>query len=256
MREESQADSPRLTGSIAEWFPLGQAEIALDESPETRQLVDAVAARLREARRAQRLTLRALSEKTGLSEPFLSRLERGRVSTSIANLILITRTVGIDLGQLFRGVSGTTTTQHYALVRAAERRPPQDVPATGYTYQPMAVGWPGQRMDAFVLTFPVKNRADVLTAHEGEELSFVLQGEILFQLGDEKIPLKTGDCLYFNAEIPHMGKNVGRVDAKVLMVAAPGRGPGREYGWWKAPAPAAKPKPRRARRSSRTRRDP
>src|SRR5512132_4035501 len=132
MRGKCQGDSPRLTGSIAEWFPLRQAEIALDESPETRQLVDAVAARLREARRTQRLTLRMLSEKTGLSEPFLSRLERGLVSTSIANLILITRTVGIDLGQLFQGVSGTTTTQHYALVRAAERRPPQEVPATGY----------------------------------------------------------------------------------------------------------------------------
>src|SRR5712664_4840846 len=118
MREAGQDDSPRLTGSIAEWFPLRQAEIALDESPETRQLVDAVAARLREARRTQRLTLRALSEKTGLSEPFLSKLERGRVSTSIANLILISRTVGIELGQLFQDAAGTTATQHYALVRA------------------------------------------------------------------------------------------------------------------------------------------
>ncbi|HEY7206509.1 MAG TPA: XRE family transcriptional regulator [Methylomirabilota bacterium] len=228
----------------------------MDDSAETRQLVQAVAARLREARRTRRLTLRALSEKTGLSEPFLSRLERGRVSTSIANLILITRTVGIDLGQLFHDAAGTTTTQHYTLVRASERRTPQAVATTGYTYQPMAIAWPGQRMDAFVLTFPVKNRADVLTAHEGEELSFVLQGEILFQLGDEKIPLKAGDCLYFNAEIPHMGKNVGRVDAKVLMVAAPGRGPGRELGWWKAPAP---PPPRAAARRpgkpSRSRRD-
>ncbi len=226
-------------------------EIALRERPETAALVGAMAARLREARRAHGLTLRALSEKTGLSEPFLSKLERGRVSTSIANLILISRTVGIELGQLFQDAAGTTATQHYALVRAGERRAPQAVPATGYTYQPMAVGWPGQRMDAFVLTFPVRNRADVLTAHEGEELSFVLQGEILFQLGDEKIPLKTGDCLYFNAEIPHMGKNVGRVDAKVLMVAAPGRGPGREFGWWKGPAPA--PAVRRKRRGKPTR---
>jgi transcriptional regulator with XRE-family HTH domain len=222
----------------------------LRESPETAALVQTVAARLREARRAQRLTLRALAEKTGLSEPFLSKLERGRVSTSIANLILISRTVGIELGQLFQdAAAGTTASQHYALVRAGERRTPQAVPATGYTYQPMAVGWPGQRMDAFVLTFPVRNRADVLTAHEGEELSFVLQGEILFQLGEEKIPLRAGDCLYFNAEIPHMGKNVGRVDAKVLMVAAPGRGPGREFGWWKAPAPA----PAAARRKRRPR---
>ena len=52
------------------------------------------------------LTLRALSEKTGLSEPFLSKLERGRVSTSIANLILISRTVGIELGQLFQDAAG------------------------------------------------------------------------------------------------------------------------------------------------------
>jgi transcriptional regulator with XRE-family HTH domain len=226
----------------------------LDESAQTEQLVQAMAARLREARRTRRLTLRALSENTGLSEPFLSRLERGRVSTSIANLILITRTVGIDLGQLFQDAAGTAATPHYTLVRARERRTPQAVPATGYTYQPMAVAWPGQRMDAFVLTFPAKNRADVLTAHEGEELSYVLQGEILFQLGDEKIPLKAGDCLYFNAEIPHMGRRVGRVDAKVLMVAAPGHGPGRELGWWKAPGPSRRrPDTKRPRRNPRSR---
>jgi len=105
----------------------------LRESPETAALVGAVAARLREARRAQGLTLRALSEKTGLSEPFLSKLERGRVSTSIANLILISRTVGIELGQLFQDAAGATATQHYALVRAGERRAPQAVHATGYT---------------------------------------------------------------------------------------------------------------------------
>src|SRR4029450_7485171 len=125
MREESQADSRRLTESVREWFLLEQAEIALDEGLETRQLVQAVAARLREARRTRRLTLRALSEKTGLSEPFLSRLERGRVSTAIARLILITRTVGIDLGRLCQDAPGTTATQHYTLVRASERRPPQ-----------------------------------------------------------------------------------------------------------------------------------
>jgi transcriptional regulator with XRE-family HTH domain len=221
----------------------------LRETRETHALVERVAVRLREARRARGLTLRGLSEKTGLSEPFLSRLERGHVSTSIANLILITRTVGIELGEVFAERPAVETSRGHVLVRAAERREAQVVPATGYTYQPMAAGWVGQRMDAFILTFPVRNRADVLTAHEGEELSFVLKGEILFQLGEERIPLKTGDCLYFNAEVPHMGKNVGTVDAKVLMVTAPGRGPGREFGWWKAPAVSATRQRNRRRRT-------
>ncbi len=210
---------------------------------EPRALVERIAVRLGNARRERGLTLRTLSEKTGLSQPFLSRLERARVSTSIANLILITRTIGIDLGTLFQEEAEAATPKPYVLSRAADRQPPHVVPATGYTYQPVAAAWMGQMMDAFVLTFPVGNQDDVLTAHDGEELSFVLQGEILFQLGGDQVRLGAGDCLYFNAEVPHMGRNVGNVDAKVLMVTAPGRGPGREFGWWKVPvAPAERPK--------------
>src|SRR4029453_3864175 len=146
MREESQADSRRLTGSVSEWFVLEQAEIVLDESLETRQLVQAVAARLREARRTRRLTLRALSEKTGLSEPFLSRLERGRVSTSIANLILITRTGGIDLGQLFQDAGGAPRPHPpprgaRASADPHKRRPPPATPISRWRSPGLASAW-------------------------------------------------------------------------------------------------------------------
>lgn len=202
--------------------------------------------RLRQARHAKGLTLRELSAKSGLSGAFLSRLERGLVSTSIANLIRITGIIGIALGDLFNGSEAGPKPPGYVVARAAERRPPREIAATGYTYEPLVTGWEGQRVDAFILTFPIRNRADVMTAHEGEELVFVLQGQIVFQLGGEEIPLGVGDCIYFKADTPHMGRNVGGVDAKVLMVTAPGRGPGREFGWWKAPAVKRLPR-RRAR---------
>ena len=202
--------------------------------------------RLRQARHAKGLTLRELSAKSGLSDAFLSRLERGLVSTSIANLIRITGIIGIALGDLFNGSEAGPKPPDYVVARAAERRPPREIAATGYTYEPLITGWEGQRVDAFILTFPIRNRADVMTAHEGEELVFVLQGQIVFQLGGEQIPLGVGDCIYFKADIPHMGRNVGGVDAKVLMVTAPGRGPGREFGWWKVPA-VKRPPRRRAR---------
>jgi len=76
----------------------------------------------------------------------------------------------------------------------------------------------------------------------------VLRGRILFELGEEEIPLSAGDAIYFKSDIPHMGKNVGDVDAKVLMVTVPGRLPGRELGWWSAPAA---PSRRRRRRKTR-----
>ncbi len=164
------------------------------QTTEPRPLVELIASRLREARRGRGLTLRSMSEKTGLSEPFLSRLERAQVSTSIANLILITRTIGIDLAALFQPEAEAAERKPYALSRAADRQPPHAVPAAGYTYQPVAAAWMGQLMDGFLLTFPRGEKGDVLTAHEGEELSFVLEGEILFRLGDEEIRLRAGDC--------------------------------------------------------------
>lgn len=213
--------------------------------PTTSELVEQIGGSLRRARLAKRLTLRDVSGKSGLSEAFLSRLERGQVSTSIANLIRITGIIGIGLGDLFDGGGPRAAAAGYVVARAAERQPPQAIATTGHTYQPLITGWDGQNVDAFILTFPRHNRADVMTAHEGEELVYVLQGKIVFQLGGEEIPLGVGDCVYFKSDIPHMGKNVGEVDAKVLMVASPGRGPGREFGWWNAPV--AKAKRRRAK---------
>ena len=190
---------------------------------------------LRSARLGRQMTLRALSQKSGLSEAFLSRLERGQVSTSIANLIAITGIIGVGLADLFEANGAAGGARGYVIARAGERRPPQEIAASGYRYQPLVTGWHGQRLDAFILTFPRRNRADVMTAHEGEELVYVLEGRILFQLGEERIPLGVGDSIYFKADIAHMGKNVGEVDARVLMVTTPGRGPGREFGWWKTP---------------------
>jgi transcriptional regulator with XRE-family HTH domain len=210
----------------------------------TAQLVERIGATLRRARLARKLTLADLGAKSGLSTAFLSRLERGQASTSVANLIRITGIIGIPVSDLFDGGEPRDRVKGYVVARAAGRQAPQAIATTGYAYQPLITGWDGRNVDAFILTFPRRNRADVMTAHEGEELVYVLRGRIVFQLGDEKIPLGVGDCIYFKSDIPHMGKNVGGVDATVLMVTSPGRGPGREFGWWNAPAA-----PRRRRRA-------
>ena len=202
----------------------------------TAQVLGQIGGVLRRARLARKLTLRDLSAKSGLSQAFLSRLERGQASTSIANLIRITGIIGIPVGDLFDGPSPRAEAAGYVVARATDPQPARTIATTGYSYQPLITGWEGRNVDAFILTFPRHNRADVMTAHEGEELVYVLSGKIVFQLGGERIPLRAGDCIYFKSDIPHMGKNVGTADARVLMVASPGRGPGREFGWWNAPA--------------------
>jgi quercetin dioxygenase-like cupin family protein len=211
-------------------------------STSTAQLAARIGTTLRRARLARKLRLSDLGAKSGLSPAFLSRLERGQASTSIANLIGLTGILGIAVGDLFDGGGSRADAAGYVVARAADPKPAKAIATTGYSYRPLITGWDGRNVDAFILTFPRHNRADVMTAHEGEELVYVLQGKIVFQLGGEEIPLRVGDCIYFKSDIPHMGKNVGAVDAVVLMVASPGRGPGREFGWWNAPV---RPKRRR-----------
>jgi mannose-6-phosphate isomerase-like protein (cupin superfamily) len=45
----------------------------------------------------------------------------------------------------------------------------------------------------------------------------VLSGRIEFQVGDERFEMRAGDCLHFDAEQPHMGRNLGRAPARILV---------------------------------------
>ena len=118
--------------------------------PNAATLLTRIGAGLRRARLSKGLTLRDLSGKSGLSEAFLSRLERGQVSTSIANLISISGVMGIGLGDLFDGSGDVAATTDYVVARASERKAPQEIATTGYRYEPLITGWQGQRIDAFI----------------------------------------------------------------------------------------------------------
>src|SRR5437588_719102 len=64
-----------------------------------------VGERLRDIRRLRRATLRTIAERAGVSESFLSQVERGRASASIASLRRIAGELGGDVHELESGDS-------------------------------------------------------------------------------------------------------------------------------------------------------
>ena len=78
----------------------------------------------------------------------------------------------------------------------------------GYCYEALSHPFRGKHMEPFVLTYPdTKNpKRDVWFEHDGEEVLFVLQGRMLFLHGDKEFILEEGDCVYFDASIPHYGE--------------------------------------------------
>jgi transcriptional regulator with XRE-family HTH domain len=185
-----------------------------------RQEADDIAAalgpRLKAARGAAGMTLKALSAATGLSQPFLSRLERGQVSASIANLLQIGRALGLSIGALLDGEAAAPAAS-WAVFRGGGA----PVAADGYSFREIAPALRRRRMDAFVLDFPPGRAMELVVAHDGEELLLVLEGGIRFRFGAEECLLQAGDAVQFDSSLPHSAGNAGPRPARLLMVTAP-----------------------------------
>jgi len=199
-----------------------------------RQFAAAIGARIRQARTARSMTLAALGEQTNLSEAFLSRLERGEVSSSIANLLQISSTLGLSLQDLVAGDKQPSKTA-VAVYRAAETNRHEEQESSGYRWHRVAGGAPRDRMEVFHLVFPRRNKMNVMVSHPGQEHCYVLSGEIWFFVGEERHRLRAGDSIFIASEQPHRAESVGDVEAHVLMtVAKPEHAPA-SLDWWRMP---------------------
>jgi transcriptional regulator with XRE-family HTH domain len=171
---------------------------------------------LRAARLARRWTLEQVAERAGLSAAFLSRLERAQASSSLSNLIRLSGVLEIPLARLFAPGSRASARDGYVLRRGSDT----GALAGGlYSYKPLAGGLPHHAIWAFELEYPPRqvDQAGVYS-HDGEEVLYLLQGELEFRVGSASFVMRRGDCVQFDGRQPHGGRNRGKVPARMLMI--------------------------------------
>ena len=99
-----------------------------------------VGARVRALREAMGLSLRDLAERSGVSAPMLSQVERGETSPTLAVAAKIAAGLDLTLSQLLRLDEG----EHVVVVRA--RRAPR-TRRGGHRFEELTPPLPGQRAD-------------------------------------------------------------------------------------------------------------
>jgi transcriptional regulator with XRE-family HTH domain len=186
--------------------------------------------RLRQARSGAGRTLAEVAAKAGVSEGFLSKLERGQASASIANLIQLTDALGLGLHELFTGPNTPARTR--VAVHRAQHDRLEEVEATGYRWRPLGGGAPLDRMEVFHLVFPREKGMEAMVSHPGQEHCYVLSGEVLFFVGDEEYRLSAGDGIFIDSSQPHRAENAGRSKAHVLMTVAKSAEASDAPDWW------------------------
>jgi transcriptional regulator with XRE-family HTH domain len=161
---------------------------------------------IRRLRLERRMTQDVLARAAGLTKGYLSKIENSPTSPPVSTLIEIASALGVGIESLF---SQDGSPAAYAVLRRADR---QEVArkgsSFGYSYQPLGLRFPNRHMDPYVMSVPAGAGRSAEFSHSGEELLFLLKGRVNFRLGRREVLLEEGDCIYFNASIPHSGESV------------------------------------------------
>jgi transcriptional regulator with XRE-family HTH domain len=173
-------------------------------------------ARIRVLRLARGATLRQLAAQAGVTESFLSQVEREVTSPSIASVQRIARALDLAIAELF-----TEEAPYGRVVRRADRR---------------QIAYPGLRAIDEFITSDMTARLQVILstiepgggtgdepyAHESdEEVVIVLSGQLELWVAGEHHVLEEGDSIAYSSRLPHRNVNSSDWQAVVLFCLTP-----------------------------------
>ncbi len=182
---------------------------------------EALGARVRALREAMNLSLRDLAERSGVSAPMLSQVERGETSPTLQLAARIASGLDLRLSQLLRlDEDGAVT-----IVRHDERR--AGPAAQGHNYEVLTPPLPGQRAELSRHTLApgasTGGPGDPPMHEPGSrETALVEVGSLVLACDGESYLLAAGDCVTFDADLPHHFENPGTEDAVLLAVVSAG----------------------------------
>jgi len=177
-----------------------------------------VGERLAALRKLNALTLEEVAARASLTKSYLSKLERGLSSPTIATVLKLARALDVSLDRL---VGGPLDSRDILYQRAGQRVPFSPArERAGYTYEAIATDRRDKAMTPFVMSPPATLEGQELVSHPGEELIFVIKGSLEVVFEDRTVRMDEGDSLYFNASLPHRSRSLGRRQAQALVVVS------------------------------------
>ena len=178
--------------------------------------------RLKALREASNMSLRDLAERSGVSAPMLSQVERGETSPTLTVATRIASGLGLRLSQLLRlDEQGEVT-----IVRAAQRRRGGNA-KRGHRLEVLTSEQPGQRAELSRHTLA----GGAATGGPGDppmhepgsrEIALVEQGGVVLVCDGQRYELGEGDCVTFDADLPHHFENPGPDEAALLAIVSAG----------------------------------
>lgn len=179
-----------------------------------------IGAKLRQARKTKRLLLKDVAEMAGCSESLLSKIERNRTTPSLKMLHRISAVLDTSIGRIF----GVPQQGEMGIYRAGERPVVtiKDEKLGHCIHLERLVAYSDDQMidgNIHVIDPGASNGGAI--KHIGQEVGFVLEGELELTLAGEVFHLTTGDSFFLKSDIPHSYRNPGAVRTRVAWINTP-----------------------------------
>ena len=182
-----------------------------------------IGAKIKGIRESKNLSIEEISERSGLSVDQITSIENDEHLPSLGPLIKIARALGVRLGTFMDDSDALGP----VVTRAADRERESSISfSNGATdarkhmeYHPLAQQKAGRHMEPFVIDInPEETPEFQLSAHEGEEFIYVMQGEVEIIYGKETYTLKEGDSIFYDSIVKHHVHGAPGKSAKILAV--------------------------------------
>lgn len=168
--------------------------------------------RIRAARLARGMSLRATAADAAISPSLLSQVETGKVHPSVSTLYTIVTTLGLSMDDVLgreesAGVMQVPT--RVGPVQPLSAAPEIDM-QNGVTWRGLASMDTGDGADSVLATYePGASSSvdDTHMRHAGVEYGYIIRGELTLKLDFETYVLHAGDSVCFDSTRPHLYVN-------------------------------------------------
>lgn len=177
---------------------------------------EAIGAEIRRRRKAQRLSLKDMSQATGLSESFLSQVERNKCSLSLMSMQRVAKALGVGINDLF-GMQPHQVPVDDDIEAAGAIHAGSHVIGGGRFFETLTESWPDRSFDVVRVTCAPHTRSESST-HDGEEFVYVLEGGMHLTLNGATRFLKKGEWAHYRSTEEHSLENRQDTELKYLII--------------------------------------
>lgn len=187
--------------------------------PRANNLELAIGHEVRTLRKKLGLKVADLAAATGMSVGMLSKIENGNISSSLGTLQSLSLAFGVPITAFFRGYEeprsasfvkagegmnierrGTRAGHHYSLLGHIENN------SSGVVVEP------------YLITLNTESDIFPTFQHEGMELIYMLEGQVVYRHGESLFTMRPGDSLLFDADAPHGPEQLVKLPARYLSI--------------------------------------